>query len=133
MIALYLCANNMMKFEIDEYSPLPSPLFVSKRKQQMNFKIWMKHIHETTYFFDNVYKRNHFCHIMTYDDFPYRSRVMARRVKIDMLTVKQEVKELKLQVFDCSTFQISSFNVSSRLFVIFSEFQGHGFSFFCSF
>ena len=73
------------------------------------------------------------CHILTYDDFPYRSRVMARRVKIDMLTVKQEVKELKLQVFNCSTFQISSFNVSSLLFAIFSGFQGHGFSFFLQF
>ena len=58
---------------------------------------------------------------------------MARRVKIDMLTVKQEVKELKLQVFNCSTFQISSFIVSSLLFVIFSGFQGHGSSFFLQF
>ena len=33
------------------------------------------------------------------DDDSYRSMVMARRVKMEMLTVKQEVKELKLQFF----------------------------------
>ena len=130
MIALYLCAN-VMKIEINVYSPLPP--FCIEKKTAKEFQDMDETHPRNHHLFRQRLKRNHFCHILTYDDFPYRSRVMARRVKIDMLTVKQEVKELKLQVSNCSTFQISSFNVSSRLFAIFSGFQSHGSSFFCSF